>query len=398
MINIYQILVLPKILISFILFIFYIPTISSSVISNRSKVIISSDQPTFLQFIKQDYGFSSSSLNTTFLNAKTKSVAFLEDTEGKLAYINSNESFTNLFKLNRLYNHRWYFYVDDLEFFDIVIKNQTDARYYMLGIIINENLVNQINKSQIDSEIIPIMSISNLNHTLMTEYDYNNQRYNTFFVFTYYREIKVYPTKYYFIITIISFVLCGGFLTAWSIKIKLLDRAHITSLQKILIVLPVAELLVNIAICLELNILNNPPSESSSSTSEVSYQIYFETTLITLNALFRTLLWFLIALIVYGWQITKQSLTREEKNFFIKIYMFMYIAMFIDQIINVSMSNSFILTPSEIKNLLFYLVMVSWLTKRGIKSYRFLKRKLVYAITLTREFIPALILKLKMVK
>ena len=62
------------------------------------------------------------------------------------------------------------------------------------------------------------------------------------------------------------------------------------------------------------------------------------------------------------------------------------------------MSNSFILTPSEIKNLLFYLVMVSWLTKRGIKSYRFLKRKLVYAITVTREFIPALILKLKMVK
>ena len=59
-----------------------------------------------------------------------------------------------------------------MEFFDIVIKNQTDARYYMLGIIINEDLVNQINKSNIDSEIIPIMSISNLNHTIMTEYDY----------------------------------------------------------------------------------------------------------------------------------------------------------------------------------------------------------------------------------
>ena len=76
----------------------------------------------------------------------------------------------------------------------------------------------------------------------------------------------------------------------------------------------------------------------------------------------------------------------------------MYIAMFIDQIIDLSMENFSILSPSEIKNLLFYIIMISWLTKSGIKSYRFLKRKLVYAIAVTREFIPALIMKLKMIK
>lgn len=230
----------------------------------------------------------------------------------------------------------------------------------------------------------------------MTESDYTKQNFNTFFAFNYYRETKIYQTKYFFLISIVCFVLCSGFLIIWFIKIKILDPVHIITLQKIIIILPVVELLVNIAIFLDLTALQK--QSSSSTTSGSSYKVYIETALITLNAVFRTLLWFMIMLIIYGWQITKQNLNREEMKFFIKIYVFMYIIMFIDQLLDLVIKQVFVFRPSEIKNTVLYIILLVWLTKRGVKSLKFLKNKLIYASIVSREFIPALKLKLKIVK
>lgn len=376
----------------YILLLFNLPTTSSNINTfSPSKYTPSTNSPV-LKMTMYDYGFPSSSFNTTFINSDIKQVNLLEDTEGKIAYIDSEESFKNLVTINRVYNKRWYFYITTSENFNFILNQTNQNEFYTLGILLKEDLISQLNDSIVKSTIIPLINISNNNHTALISYDYKNQTYNTFFTFAQYREIKEYPQKYFLTVSILSFLLCCGFFIIWYIRFKKLDSNHVLLLQRILIILPIAELLVNLAILLEIILVN------SNSSSGSSYQIYIETALITLNAVFRTVLWFMLVLVISGWQIIKQSLNREEMKFFIKVFILIYIVMCIDQIIDSVFIKVINLSASEIKNFVFYVFILYWLSKKGIKSYKYLQRKLSYARVVSREYIPSLLLKMKMVR
>ena len=358
-------------------------------LSNILTVTSNDDIPT-LKLNMYDYGYLTLSLDTKFINSEQKNVMLIENSQGKIAYIDSNDTFNNLTIINSLYNKRWYFYITTKDNFELILTQINPKEFYILGILLSQELVSQYNETSLPQTTIPLLNISSDNHTAIMQYDYKNQVYNTFFTLSQYREVKIYPTTYFLTIAIVSLLLSCGYFVLWFIKFKKLDQNHIIVLQRILIILPIAEVLVTITIFLEITVVSN--------SGENTYQIYIETALITLNAVYRTVLWFMISLVLFGWQITKQSLNREEMKFFLRVFILIYIAMCIDQIIDSVFIDISTVTASEIKNLIFYAYMLYWLTQKGVKSYKYLQRKLSYASIVSREYIPSLLMKMKMIR
>ena len=136
----------------------------------------------------------------------------------------------------------------------------------------------------------------------------------------------------------------------------------------------------------------NPNDDNDSS-------IYLETALFTVNAVFRAVLWILFVLVSAGWIIAKNNFSNHEIKNFIKIFVFIYLMMCIDQIVDSFNSAKTIFKASEIKNLIFYILILIYITFKGFKTINFLKRKLQYsAMFNTLQYVPALKMKISMMK
>lgn len=346
--------------------------------------LIHSTDPQFIMLTIYDYGVNTSHYNVTFVNPE-QATNFTEGQYCKLAVINNKDQFETIDKLAKLYNYQWMFFFDK-EYQDLIKEALSHQFKYMAvrAILINYDYEQNIS--------LPLIKINEDNSTeAIKELDYSKQTKNTFLALSKFKKIIIYPTTYFIIISVVAFAILFVYVFIWVFKFKMTIPTSIITLQKILLYFPVAEVLLNGTILLNVLIVQGDNNSSSS------FNIYIETALVTINAVFRTILWFLIVLVVCGWQITKQSLTREEMKFYIKVYVFIYIAMCIDQIIDGVFAPFLVFSPSEIKNIILYGILVSTLTYKGNKSYQYLKRKIVYAMILSREYIPAMLLKMKMI-
>lgn len=82
--------------------------------------------------------------------------------------------------------------------------------------------------------------------------------------------------------------------------------------------------------------------------------IYIETIITTLSSIFKTVFWFMIILISFGWQMYKYFLSREEMKKFIGIYICIYLSVAFDQIID-NLNGGISI---GIVNRIFYLIIV----------------------------------------
>ena len=130
---------------------------------------------------------------------------------------------------------------------------------------------------------------------------------------------------------------------------------------------------------------------------EYESSVYIDTALITLDAIYRTLLWFLILLLSCGYKISIQSLSREDLKFLMKMFLIIYISMCLDQIIDSASTGIWVFHLSEIKNLIFYVAMIFLMLKKIRKSIFFLERKLYYARALSLEYVEALVFKINLI-
>lgn len=345
---------------------------------------IRSTDPQFIMLTIYDYGVNTSHFNVTFLNP-AKATNFTEGQYCKLAVIDKEENFDEIDTFAKLYNYNWMFFIEKnkQELIQSTLKHKfknMDVRAILINFDYDQNIT------------LPLIKINEDNSTeAIKELHYSKQTKNTFLVLSKFKKIIIYPTTYFIIISVVAFTILFVYVFIWVFKFKMTIPTSIITLQKILLYFPIAEVLLNGTILLNVLLVQGNSNESSS------FNIYIETALVTINAVFRTILWFLIVLVVCGWQITKQSLTREEMKFYIKVYVFIYIAMCIDQIIDGVFENFLVFSPSEIKNIFLYGIIVSTLTYKGNKSYKYLKHKIVYAMILSREYIPAMLLKMKMI-
>ena len=139
------------------------------------------------------------------------------------------------------------------------------------------------------------------------------------------------------------------------------------------------------------NIKGQDPREYEGS-------IYIDIALIILDAIYRTILWFLILLICYGWKISIQNLGRKDLKFLMTILLLIYIMTCLDQIIDSASTGICEFHLSEIKNLFFYGWMIFYMLHKIAITFFFLESKLDYARALSLEYIEALVYKKNLIK
>ena len=79
------------------------------------------------------------------------------------------------------------------------------------------------------------------------------------------------------------------------------------------------------------------------------------------------------------------------------MFLIIYIAMCLDQIIDSASTGIWVLHLSEIKNLIFYISMLFLMLKKIRKTISFLERKLYYARALSLEYVEALVYKINLI-
>jgi hypothetical protein len=113
---------------------------------------------------------------------------------------------------------------------------------------------------------------------------------------------------------------------------------------------------------------------------------------------FRSLLWFLIYLIAYGWNICFQELAMNEQRKIFKLFIFIAIFFFIDNILDKYCGKLWVLYISEIKNIILFGIL-TFLTIRSInKNMSLLLRKYNYAIALLAAYADGISEKMKLLQ
>jgi hypothetical protein len=131
-----------------------------------------------------------------------------------------------------------------------------------------------------------------------------------------------------FISCIVSAVISVLFVVIWHYATYKIYSSYITPLQKILTALPYLKAILAILMVFYIQQGSFDPKNKSMVS------VYLDTIIATLNSIFKTILWFLIIIVATGWQLYKSVLNRDEMRKFIALYIFIYITVCFDQIID----------------------------------------------------------------
>ena len=343
-------------------------------------------------FTVYDYGINRTSYQLTQLNKAD----LYTDKSCRLSYLTS-KNLSLIEKYSKYYNKKWIFFTENPEIITFLIeeneKNQKQLNkqpYSIYGIIFPNNISNPIDNKK--SKLIPLYHIDKQYINDFISFDILNQTTNTYFIISEISIIYEYPIKYLKITSTLTLLI--SIFILYYLKYKLRTIRNVFLLQKYLIFLPYINLLLAIIIEFECyNMTEQNPNEDNNNS------IYLETALFTVNAVFRSVLWILFVLVSAGWLITKSTFPTNEIKTFIKIFVFIYLMMCIDQIIDSFNTPKTIFKASEIKNFIFYILMLIYVTYKGMKTINFLKKKLNYsAMFNTIQYIPALKIKITMMK
>ena len=341
-------------------------------------------------FTVYDYGKNRTSYQLTQINDADLN----EGKSCRLSYLTSKD-LSKIKLYSKYYNKKWIIFTLNYEIVTFIIKEYENMKklnkppFSILGIIYpkypNETLSEE-------NKYIPIYQIDEKYINDFISFDISNQTMNTYFIITQRSIIYEYPIKYLLISSILSLIISIVVLLYLNYQLK--RTRNIFLLQKYLIFLPYINIILSFLIVLECyNMVGQNPNDDNDSS------IYLETALFTVNAVFRAVLWILFVLVSAGWIIAKNNFSNHEIKNFIKIFVFIYLMMCIDQIVDSFNSAKTIFKASEIKNLIFYILILIYITFKGFKTINFLKRKLQYsAMFNTLQYVPALKMKISMMK
>ena len=371
-------------------FYFLLLIILTILISVNSSVLLDDDKLTLIQV---EYGYNITDFNLEVLNRDDAEINdFLSS---RIAYMNGSSYDDQIFDLYSTYiNKFWIFLVDSSDVADKLLQRDDYKKneLYINGIIVPESL-NYKMPSENNNKKIPIFILNDNITKKLSIYDIRYMEKHTYFLFEIKRAISNYPELYFLIISIILIVAGFGLTVLWKIKMKSVARVNILSLHKFLYTIPFFIFLLSIALIVKaIDIRGKDPNR------EYEDSIYVDTALITLSAIYKTVLWFLILMISLGWKVSIQTLRREDLKFLMKMFLLIYIVMCLDQIIDSTGVKVWVFHLSEIKNIVYFAGMLFLLFKKSNKTIRFLERKLYYARALTLEYVDALVYKIKLMK
>lgn len=274
--------------------------------------------------------------NVTYLNVKDKTEKY--SMTGKIWHFQGINDFIQLEALAFI-NKYFIFLIENLS----TLRLFTQQKLFSVtncGIIIPN--ITEFNNNETNDFIQSINdSIFMHNDTTLEEfipYNINAERSNYFFTFIHNSEFFIIPFIYLKTLSITLFLVSIAIIVLWNLKIRYTPQIELSFLQKVMIFLPY----LNLIVC-GLMIVQMFLAKENNTSSFSDSRIYIETALITIRAIFRTMFWFLIVLVSSGWQITTQKLSREKIKLFIKVFVFIYVAVCVDQIIDSFTGHIFII-------------------------------------------------------
>ena len=344
-----------------------------------------------IQIVYTEYGINITNFNLSLIN---EDADINDGYSSRIAYIGDENDEKEIFDLYSKYiNRYWLFLVTTEEKANKLLKKNDYSKNEILfnGLIIPKSLKYKIPNDN-NNENVPIFEIEDNITENLKQLDFRSSQKNIYFIFNIKRAISSYPEKYLLYNALITLLIGIGFFTYWRILLKKIRHAYILPFHKFFNALPFFIILIGFAFVIKaFEIRGKNPYEDYDSS------VYIDTAVITLNAIYRTLLWFLVLLLAYGWKISIQSLRREDLKFFMKMFLIIYLAMCMDQIVDSLGSKIWVFHYSEIKNIIFYLAMFFLLLSKIKMTIIFLDRKLYYARSLSPEFVEALKFKLKII-
>lgn len=345
-----------------------------------------------LFIIQTEYQYNITKFNVTVLN---KEEAEINDyLSSRIAFMNNTDSDKIIFELYSIYiNKYWLFLVNSSEVANQLLLREDYKKNELTinGILIPKRLNYEMPKEN-KNKNIPIFIVDDNYTDFLYSYDIRNMNKHVYFIIEIKRAIENYPETYLLIIAILSLLLSTALFAYWRILMKKTRHIYVLSIHKFMFAIPLFIFLLSISLLVKaVDIKGQDPYR------EYEGSVYIDTALITLDAIYRTILWFLILLMCCGWKISIQNLGREDLKFLMKMFLVIYIAMCLDQIIDSASTGIWVFHLSEIKNFIFYICMLFLMLKKIRLTVVFLERRLYYARALSLEYVEALVYKINLI-
>ena len=348
-----------------------------------------------INLIQVEYQFNITNFKLNTLNDDNAEIN--EKLSSRIAFMNNTESDNQIFNYYSNYiNRYWLFLVNSTNVANKLLQKDYKKEYknnelIINGIIVPKSLNYKMPKKN-NNKKIPVFVVEDNITNYLYSFDIRNMNKNIYFIFEIKRAISNYPEAYLLIISILSLIITIALFIYWKLLMKSTRHVYVLSIHKILFSIPFFMFLLSICLLTKaIDIRGKDPNIDDESS------VYIDTALITLDAIYRTLLWFSILLICCGWKISIQSLSREDLKFLMKMFLIIYIAMCLDQIIDSGSAGIWVFHLSEIKNFIFYIYMLYLMLNKIKKTTFFLQRKLYYAQALSLEYVQALIYKINLI-
>jgi len=370
-------------------YIYFLILIFLTILISVNSAVLNEDDK--LNLIQVEYGYNITNFDLEVLNRDDAEINdFLSS---RIAFMNGSSFDNEIFDIYSVYiNKYWMFIVNSSSVADSLLERDDYKKneLYINGIIVPKSLNYKMPEKN-NNKKIPIFIVNDNITEALSVYDIRYMNKHTYFLFEIKRAISNYPETLFLVISILLIIVSLGMAIYWKITMKSLARINILALHKFLYTIPFLMTFVSITLIVKaVDIRGRDPN------IEYEDSIYVDTALITLSAIYKTILWFFILLVSLGWKISIQILRREDCKFLMKMFLLIYIVMCLDQIIDSTGVKVWVFHLSEIKNIIFYAGIMFLLMKKISKIISFLERKLYLSRALTLEYVEALVYKIKL--
>ena len=343
-----------------------------------------------VSLVYYEYSYNISEIN---LEMKNRNIKIENSVQCRLAFIkDESKEHHEIFEIYSNYiNRQWLFFTNSNETARQLLKiDYFSKNIYLMGLLIPKSLNFKIDENY----QIPIFEINDTYTEMMEAWDIRDAKKNIFFTLEVKRSVEYYPENYFLILSMTILICTFSLLIYWKISVNKIAPENILPIQRICQVL----IYFNAILCIILVVKSFNIRGTKIYENEEESSILIETAFITLNSLYRSLLWLLAFLLSFGYDISLQRINSRDCKTFLKTTFLMFFVLSLDQVIDLIFSPIFRIHLSEIKNIIFYFIIIFVMCKKLKKNITFLQLKIHYASLISPEYLGSLKYKIKLVK
>ena len=325
--------------------------------------------------------------NMTLLNIKDSNI---KNSPSKLALITDINNIDSLIYnyFSKYFNRIWIFYIyNSTQIKAVITKDFKSYDITITGILIPRSLNYKIVNDNNKNKKVPIFEIDDELNETMIEYDIRKNNRNIYFIVNASNIMNI-PIQYLIVFSVFVLLSSIGISLSWNIYEKRVGQNYIFNYHEKIKYIFCAHIFLALTLVFKTISLMRNENYELNATVEIS---------LTLScSLFRSILWFLVYLIGYGWQICFQDLILSEQRKLMSLLLFIFVGFWLDQIIENYFGSLWIFHFTEIKNMLIFILLTYLVMKNIKKNTHILNRKYNYAMNLLPDYSEGISEKIKL--